>query len=140
MIEYRAAITKEEISLAFALREQVFVTEQGVPKELEIDMLDDIATHVIAINGAEILACGRVVALDNFMKIGRLVVKKEFRGKGIGKELMSHLIKLATNTEKTIKLDAQLQAINFFKKLGFIAESDIFLDAGIEHVTMVYYV
>ena len=137
MIKYRIA-SKDEVSNVYALREQVFVIEQGVPVKLEIDEFDNYATHVIALDGITVIACGRLIKLKDYMKIGRVAVRQEYRGKGIGQKIIMYLVELAEIARKPIKLDSQLQAINFYKKLGFIEEGEVFLDAGIQHLKMVY--
>lgn len=137
MITYRIA-SKDEITFIYALRKQVFVVEQGVPLELEIDEFDDTATHVAGLEDENIIACGRLVALKYYTKIGRVAVTQDKRGKGIGKNLMEYLVKLAESEQKPIRLDAQLYATQFYNYLGFVEEGDVFMDAGIQHINMVY--
>ena len=77
---------------------------------------------------------------DDVAKIGRVAVMKEFRGDGVGRELMLEVIQYVienTNVSE-IQLDAQLTAVKFYETLGFTSYGDIFKDAGIDHILMKY--
>lgn len=138
-INYKIVETEEELNQAFNLRVEVFVDEQKVPKELELDELDNTAMHVIALFNNEVIGCGRIVYEGNDAIIGRVAVKKILRNKSIGKQLMLKMIETAVNKNaKTISLHAQVQVVPFYEKLGFKKEGEIFLDAGIEHINMIY--
>jgi len=123
--------------MACRIRIEVFVREQGVPEEIEMDEYDASAEHVVAFRGNKPVGCGRVVILNSIAKIGRVAVIKDERGKGAGKKICEELIKIAA--EKGIReflLNSQLTAVGFYKKLGFEAVGDIFTEAGIEHIRM----
>lgn len=121
----------------FKLRHDVFVIEQKVPLDLEIDKYDKEAEHIAVIANNIIVGTLRIVNKKKCVKIGRLAVEKKQRKKGIGTKMMkvaiAHVIKKGI---KTIKLDAQIAVLEFYKKLGFVEEGKIFLDAGIKHITM----
>lgn len=106
--------------------------EQGVPEELEWDGLDDEATHLLAVDMVgQTIATARMLADGH---IGRVAVQKPWRGQGIGKRLMVRLIDLAREQGfRRVFLDAQVEAIAFYRKLGFIPVGEIFMDAGIPH-------
>ena len=118
-----------------AVRERVFVAEQGVPLELEWDGLDEQALHVIACTtGGEVVGTGRI--LDDG-HIGRMAVLKDWRGKGIGRRLLLQLLQIAQQHQQpTVFLSAQLEALGFYEKLGFTANGEVFMDAGIPHRRM----
>ena len=121
--------TKEELNLGFALRIKVFVEEQKVPMELEFDEKDNSENTV------------HIGFFDNNKLIGvARLIDKEYRGQGIGRELIIGCENIAQQILKRkiiIELSAQIQAENFYKSLGYNRVNDIiYLDAGIEHVDM----
>jgi predicted GNAT family N-acyltransferase len=128
----------------FGVRIIVFVEEQAVPPEEELDHFDDSAIHFyVRLEDAghlpeRIVATARVVDKGHGVaKIGRVAVLKEFRGRGIGFALMRYVENHAARVGFTeAMLEAQTHAIPFYKKLGYAAEGGIFLDAGIEHRLM----
>ncbi len=117
------------------IRSEVFIQEQSVPRALEWDGLDDTALHLIAT--AEI---GEPIATARLLidgHIGRVAVLKAWRNRGIGTALMHEIIHQAEQLGyKQLELAAQIQAIPFYEKLGFIAYGDNFMDAGIPHRNM----
>lgn len=117
-----------------SIRETVFIKEQNVSPELEVDGLDPECLHVIVKLGNKYSATGRIQKDGH---IGRVAVLKECRGIGLGKTVIKTLIE---NAKKRglgrVYLGAQIRAKNFYKKLGFIEYGEIFLDAGIDHINM----
>lgn len=121
----------------YAVRMAVFVEEQGVPPWEEMDEYDETAAHFLAEEDGRVVATARLVDKgDGIGKIGRVAVARECRGRGIGRELMRHVMAAGFRTHHTLILDAQLPVIPFYEALGFVAEGDVFLDAGIEHRRM----
>ena len=135
--------TKEELNLGFALRIKVFVEEQKVPIELELDEKDNSenTVHVGFFDNNKLIGVARLIDLDkDVIHIGRVVIDKEYRGQGIGRELIIGCENIAQQILKRkiiIELSAQIQAENFYKSLGYNRVNDkIYLDADIEHVDM----
>ena len=135
--------TKEELNLGFALRIKVFVEEQKVPIELELDDKDhsDNTVHIGYFHEDNLIGVARLIDMDkDVIHIGRVVIDKEYRGQGIGRELIIGCENIAQQILKRktiIELSAQIQAENFYKSLGYNRVNDkIYLDAGIEHVDM----
>ena len=134
---------KEELELGFALRIEVFVKEQNVPIELELDD-KDYSTNIVHIgyfNDDKLIGVARLIDMDkDVIHIGRVVIDKEYRGKGIGRKLIVGCETTAKNIlkrEVTVELSAQIQAEKFYESLGYNRVNDkIYLDAGIEHVDM----
>ncbi|BEI43165.1 GNAT family N-acetyltransferase [Polynucleobacter sp. HIN10] len=125
----------EAKDLAYPIRLTVFVHEQGVPEELELDDDDAIAWHVVVLDHGNAIATGRLLKNG---KIGRLAVLKEYRGLGLGGELMKTL--LSYGRQEGIKqffLHAQTTAIGFYERHGFKAIDLPFEEAGIDHIKMV---
>ena len=135
--------SKEELNLGFALRIEVFVKEQKVPIELELDDKDysDNTIHIGYFDDDKLIGIARLIDLDkDVIHIGRVVIDKEYRGKGIGRKLIVGCETTAKNIlkrEVIIELSAQIQAEKFYESLGYNRVNDkIYLDAGIEHVDM----
>ncbi len=139
-LEITRATSERDKSICFRLRHIVFVEEQGVPVELELDEFDENgAVHFLGRLGDEPIAASRIRVFDDVAKIQRVVVLKDYRGNNFGHEIMQHMIAYicAENLAPTIALDAQTYAMPFYQALGFIAEGEEFDDAGILHVRMV---
>ena len=119
---------------ALELRKAVFVSEQGVPPELEIDEMDEAAIHFVLLLEGEVAATLRLLPQDNYVKIGRVAVRRDLRSMGIGTLLMNRATEHALREGfSEAVLDAQLDSIPFYERLGFSAEGEIFMDAGIPH-------
>ncbi len=118
-----------------AVRTRVFVEEQQVPATLEIDGKDPQCHHVKALNSQrEVIGTGRL--LPNSY-IGRMCVLPAYRNLGIGGRMLSYFIDYAgQNNLKWLKLNAQISALSFYQRFGFVAESNVFIEADIEHVQM----
>jgi predicted GNAT family N-acyltransferase len=122
---------------AYAVRHQVFVNEQAVPPALERDALDDLAIHLVALRGDDVIGTLRIVVSGANARIGRMAVLAAERRGGVGTRLMERAHEVArTMNVKEITLHAQLTAKDFYAKLGYCEEGDIFEEAGIAHVTM----
>ena len=133
--------TKEELNLGFALRIEVFVKEQNVPMELEIDEKDNSenTVHIGYFNGDKLIGVARLIDMDkDVIHIGRVAIDREYRGRGIGHELIigcENIAKQILKKEIIIELSAQIQSEKFYESLGYNRVNDkIYLDAGIEHV------
>ncbi len=114
---------------------EVFVAEQNVPSEQERDEYDAQALHFLALADGAALGTARVLLADQgAAKIGRVAILKPARNLGLGAALMRH-IEHALDA-KSLFLDAQTYAVPFYKKLGYAAYGDQFLEAGITHFHM----
>jgi predicted GNAT family N-acyltransferase len=132
---------EKELEDAFSVRRTVFIDEQNVPAEEEIDTLEEEATHFVGYHEGTPIAAGRFRVVGGYGKIERICVLKEARKTGIGKELMNKIeIYALENGIDNFKLNAQTQAIPFYSRLGYEVVSDEFLDAGIPHRTMIKHV
>jgi len=125
---------KSNIEDICAIRYEVFVDEQNVPEELEIDGLDGEAKHVLVFVDGLPIGTGRI--LDDG-HIGRVSVLKDYRGFGIGKLIMQELIKWAQDMSlEKVWLSSQWHAHSFYLDLGFVCVGDIYKEAGIDHIKM----
>lgn len=139
----RIAEKQEDFFRLIRLREEVFVIEQGVPLEIELDDADDRAIHFVAISRREVIGTARLVVKGRSGhgksgKIGRMAVRKDWRGKGVGTALID-FIKKSSKRKKLIALylHAQESALSFYEALGFRTEGERFYEAGIPHRKMV---
>lgn len=121
--------------LAAPLRFEVFVEEQKVPHEMELDEWDALSVHAIALDEA-----GRAVGTGRLLPdghIGRMAVARSARGSGVGSALLVALMGEARRCgHEYAVLSAQTQALGFYARHGYAVESEEYLDAGIPHVDM----
>ena len=118
------------------VRRVVFVEEQQVPESLEWDGLDASCYHVLVTNAEHLpVATGRMKP-DG--QIGRMAVLQGYRGQGIGSAVLAALLEVARQQRyAAVFLHAQLSAIAFYERHGFVVNSEQFMDAGIPHKTMI---
>ena len=135
--------SKKDRLLGFKLRTEVFVNEQNVPIELELDEKDNSehTIHIGYFNGDELIGIARLIDIDKeVIHIGRVAIDKHHRGKGIGHKLIlgcEDIAKKVLNRDFNIKLSAQVYVETFYKKLGYNRiNNNIYIDAGIEHIDM----
>lgn len=125
---------------ALALREVVFVQEQGVPAELERDAYDAKATHMVAVWGGDVVGTLRLVGVapGGDAKVGRVAVRADLRNQGLGALLMRAALAHATaqGCARAV-LHSQLRAVSLYQRAGFVQEGETFMEAGIEHMRMV---
>jgi predicted GNAT family N-acyltransferase len=117
-----------------AVRTAVFVEEQGVPAALDVDGQDPQATHVLAVLGDRPIGTGRMLTDGH---IGRLAVLQEARGAGIGAALLRLLVEVARDRGLyEVVLGAQLHAVPFYERHGFVARGQVYEEAAIAHREM----
>jgi predicted GNAT family N-acyltransferase len=128
---------REQMEQAWAIRRRVFIEEQHVPEEIEMDADDADAFHALAFDDERSVGCGRMVAHDGYVKIGRMAVLRERRGEGIGRSILAFLMKSAKQRgfERAV-LHAQMTAEAFYLKNGYVPEGEVFEEAGILHRRM----
>lgn len=120
-----------------AIRRRVFIEEQNVPEELELDDLDATAVHLLATQDGRPVGTARLLVAGEAAKIGRVAILPELRGTGAGAALMrAALDELRARGVRTAKLGAQTHAIGFYERLGFTAYGPEYDDAGIPHRDM----
>ncbi len=118
------------------VRQKVFIEEQSVPAELEWDGEDPLCIHLLA-RSMDNQPMGTIRLKDDG-KIGRLAVLENWRAKGVGRALMAAIMARALAEGITnLYLDAQVRALGFYEKFGFVARGPVFDDAGIDHKRMV---
>jgi predicted GNAT family N-acyltransferase len=122
---------------AKAIRFEVFVEEQKVPAELEMDHMDAVCLHAVAYDAAGIpVGTGRLLPDGH---IGRMAVRKSGRGTGVGGALLQGLMAQAkARGDRQVVLSSQSHAAPFYERHGFTIEGDEFFEAGIAHINMQY--
>ena len=128
----------DDLPACWALRRTVFIEEQAVPEDLEVDGLDPEALHLLASFDGRPVGTARMLLKGDTGKIGRVCVLPELRGQGIGQALIRAAVEeLRARGLGRAKLGSQVHAIPFYEALGFVAEGPVFDDAGIPHRDMV---
>lgn len=126
----------EELEQVFAIRREVFVLEQDCPPELEWEFEDE-STHFLATVDGLPAGAARWRKTDKGYKLERFAVLMQFRGYGVGQELVKSVIADLPADAAYVYLHAQIQAMGLYQKLGFVAEGPQFEEAGIQHFKMV---
>ncbi|MBV2153562.1 GNAT family N-acetyltransferase [Kitasatospora sp. SUK 42] len=144
----RVAEGESDLTLVREVRREVFIVEQNVPEELEYDEYDATSVHLLALgaDGAP-LGTGRLIfgdqareltgGVEGRVLLGRLAVVAAARGTGLGVELVRAIE--AAGRERgavEVELHAQVRALGFYERLGYVAEGPVYDDAGIPHRTM----
>lgn len=134
----KIAETNTELEQAYHVRMDVFVEEQHVSPDIELDEHDATAIHFIGYDGEIPISASRLRFIDNYGKLERICVLKEHRGKSYGSLMIETMEANVSNKGYSkVKLNAQTHAIDFYQRLGYETVSGEFLDAGIPHVTMI---
>ena len=116
---------------AAPIRFAVFVEEQGVPHEIELDDMDERCEHAVAFEGSTAVATGRLLPDGH---IGRMAGLKAWRGRGIGAKILARLLERARSRgDREVALSAQVHAMAFYRSHGFEEEGTDYLEAGIPH-------
>jgi predicted GNAT family N-acyltransferase len=137
VIEAREIRDATERDAALALRERVFVREQGVPLSEEIDGFDESATHLVVVVDDTVVGTCRLVLDGDTVRLSRMVVAADQRRRGIGAALLAESARLAHEWgARRIVLNAQVRAVGVYEAAGYSEYGEHFMDAGIEHVAM----
>lgn len=130
--------SEAEIALCLDLRRQVFMDEQGVSEEEEIDGLDPVCRHVLAMDNGSAVAAARVKTSGDLAKIQRVCVATAYRGQGLGARLIECILDRLRGEDAVsqVRLGAQIHALKFYERFGFRPVGETYLDAGIPHQDM----
>ena len=118
-----------------AVRREVFVVEQGVPEALEWDDADPVALHALATDASgHAIGCARLLPDGH---IGRVAVRRPWRGRGVGTALLLRLVAAGqARGDRRAIVNAQVTAMPFYARHGFVATGEVFEEAGIPHRVM----
>ena len=137
MTDVRPARDAAEVHGALALRHEVFVVEQLVPIEEEIDEHDETALHLVAVEDGRVVATCRLVAEGETVKLGRMAVARSARRRGLASALLAEgEARARALGASRIALAAQTGALGLYEQAGYTGYGARFLDAGIEHLMM----
>ncbi|MBI5223986.1 GNAT family N-acetyltransferase [Candidatus Micrarchaeota archaeon] len=129
--------SKSEFEQVLKIRHDTFVIGQKVPIELEVDGLDKEAEHFILFFEGTPAGCARIRYLEDTAKLERIAILEQYRGKGLGKELMRFLIRHCRQKPiREIVMHAQYYLLEFYRSFGFVPVGERFDDVGIEHIEM----
>ena len=135
-------LTTTELYEILRIRAEVFVVEQSCVYQ-DLDLKDKKAYHLFLEDNDEVVAYLRILEKDVSypeISIGRVLVKEEYRGRGLARKLMQKAVSFIEEVlrEKEIRISAQKYLLKFYKSLGFTVVSEVYLEDGIEHVEMLY--
>ena len=136
---YKITTDKKELADALSIRRQVFVKEQGVPDEIVTDGRDPEALHIVVKEADKVIGTARIMFSEKrCAKLERMAVLKDYRSRGIGREIVSFFTKeMRKRGIKQAVLHAQHRAAGFYKSCGFRETGMPFCEAGIRHIKMV---
>ncbi len=137
-VEVKLVETEAEMEAAMGVRFRVFVAEQAVPAEEELDDADATAAHAVAIYQGQVVGTGRVVQQDDGdAHIGRMAVDQTWRRRGIGNQILRFLEEEArAQGLRRCVLHAQEYAKGFYAARGYQEQGDTFLEVNIPHIEM----
>ena len=137
-IVVRLSAGEEDAAALRALRLEVFVDEQGVPADEELDSDDAVAVHAVAVRGGVVVGTGRLVLVSALeARVGRMAVRATVRRQGVGGAVLRFLEAEARSRGiARIVLHAQVYVRAFYDGHGYVAEGGPFTEAGIEHISM----
>jgi predicted GNAT family N-acyltransferase len=137
-LDYRLVASEQDLAGAFEVRRQVFIEEQGVPPDIELDEQDEKALHMVVKDGERVIGTARISFLaPGQAKIERMAILTPLRRQGIGRQILSFLSEELRNREvKQVVLHAQFPVIPFYQSCGFREMGSPFFEAGIKHIKM----
>ena len=136
-LEIKKVNNKNDFGKVIEIRKEVFIKEQNVPLDIEIDGLDPESEHFIAYLGNDPIGCARIRTNNNYARLERIAILKKHRCNGFGTELTKFLIDYCRKQNYgEIVIHSQNYVIDFYKKLGFKTRGETFLEADIEHKEM----
>ncbi len=128
----------EDLDACLDIRREVFIVEQNVDENIEMDGLEDQGIHVLVTESGTPAGTARIMVEGSIGKIGRVAVLKRYRGLGLGQVLMKECARILRNMPQVTKakLGAQVHALSFYEKLGYRVDGDEYIEADIPHRPM----
>ena len=134
----KISYTDTNFEIAQNLVLQVFVLEQGVNPKLEMDRFDKDASHFLLLVNEIAIGTARWRTTEFGVKLERFAILKDYRKLGYGSKLVKAVLSEISFHHKTIYLNSQLNAVEFYKNLGFETQGSLFEEAGIQHYKMLF--
>ena len=135
---YRLNFDDEKFADVRQVRNNVFVVEQGVSESDEYDDFESSSRHYLITKNDVSCGVARWRNTDKGIKLERFAVLAKFRGSGLGKRLVEEVLKDVLPMKRKIYLHAQIQTVDFYQKLSFEKDGEIFEEAGIKHYKMTF--
>ncbi|MGJ3195776.1 GNAT family N-acetyltransferase [Peribacillus frigoritolerans] len=140
-MDSKTITTENDLKIAFHIRKEVFVEEQGFPLEFEFDEFDTLnalSEHILVYYNEKPVGTGRLRVVDGLGKLERICILEPYRKFGLGKIILKTLEEIAKQQGIIqVKLHGQTQAEGFYKKLGYRTSSDVFMEDGGPHLLMI---
>lgn len=135
-------LTTIELYEMMKLRQEVFIVEQDCAY-LDADGLDQKAVHVLGYHDGNLISYARALppstSYEHYSSVGRVIVKQDFRRRGLGEMVMHHALQFCLNTFGVdVKISAQCYALSLYEKMGFESIGASYLEDGIPHQAMLY--
>ena len=139
-IVIKEAISETEREMALGVRLKVFIEEQGINPEREVDQFEKSSHYFLALLNDIPVGAGRMRLKDSYCKFERIATLKECRGKGVGKKMMEFMHSYAHNHYPQFLpfMHAQKSALSFYEKIGWEAVGDEFWEEEISHKVLIY--
>lgn len=135
---FRVCTTLDDLAKAYMVRAIVFIEEQQVAYAEEVDELEHSALHILGEMDGEPMAAARMRFLGEYAKLERIAVRKSWRGRGLGHELVEYMLELARERGfHRFKMHAQAHLVDFYRVHGFEPKGEMFQEARIDHFLMV---
>ncbi len=137
-LSYKLVTSNTEQEGSFAVRRQVFIEEQSIPEEIELDEYEEESLYLVVKDGEDVIGTARFRFPEaGLAKIERMAILKPFRRMGIGSRIMSFLIEeLSKRGVEQVVLHAQYSVRAFYGSCGFEETGSPFLEADIKHIKM----
>ena len=140
LLDIRFTQNNKDMLSCLDLRRTVFIEEQNVPENEEVDGDDPGCDHILLTESDIPVGAARLKYYNDFVKVQRVCVLKNYRGQGIGSKIINFIIRHVEKNDirSSVRLGSQIHALEFYKRLGFIEFGKEYLDAGILHKDMEY--
>ena len=138
ILDIRFTQNNKDMLSCLDLRRTVFIEEQNVPENEEVDGDDPDCDHILLTVSDIPVGAARLKYYNDFIKVQRVCVLKNYRGQGIGSKIINFIIRHVEKNDirSSVRLGSQIHALEFYKRLGFIEFGEEYLDAGILHKDM----
>ena len=138
LLDIRFTQNNKDMLSCLDLRRTVFIEEQNVPENEEVDGDDPDCDHILLTVSDIPVGAARLKYYNDFVKVQRVCVLKNYRGQGIGSKIINFIIRHVEKNDirSSVRLGSQIHALEFYKRLGFIEFGEEYLDAGILHKDM----
>nr|MDO8114537.1 GNAT family N-acetyltransferase [Candidatus Sigynarchaeota archaeon] len=134
-MDVKVAKSLDEFAKAVIIRYKVFVVEQCFSEDIEIDEHEASATHLIAVDGGKVVGTARVYKEGQDVRLGRMAVEKQWRGKGVGRALVAAAkVEAKKIRGNYLVAHAQVQALEFYEKMGLKKAGEPYIEDGAPHV------